>query len=390
MPSSEDLQQAAAVTRPPRHHFFGYYDKFPWDATGRYLLSLQTQFIDRPPNGADRAVIGLIDLQDNNRWRALDETTAWCWQQGTMLQWLGTASDRLIIYNQRSGDRFVSVIRDVKTGETRTLPLPVYAVTRDGKSAISVNFARLARVRPGYGYTGLPDPFEDDNEPEQDGLFSMDLTSGAHRLVVSTRQMARLNPVKSMTGAKHRLKHVQYNPDGTRFVFLHRWKLESVQWPWYTRMYTANADGSDLCFLAGDECVSHFDWKNSRQILAWAKHDQAGTRFYLFTDRTRELEVLGEGVLTEDGHCLFSPDGRWLLSDTYPDKQRMRTLILFRLSDGKRFDVGRFFAPAELDGEIRCDLHPRWSRDGKQVCFDSVHEGSRQVYVLDVAVLVGR
>ena len=52
-------------------------------------------------------------------------------------------------------------------------------------------------------------------------------------------------------------------------------------------------------------------------------------------------------------------------------------------------DIGRFFAPRELDGEIRCDLHPRWSRDGTQVCLDSVHEGTRQMYVVEVRDIVG-
>jgi Tol biopolymer transport system component len=66
----------------------------------------------------------------------------------------------------------------------------------------------------------------------------------------------------------------------------------------------------------------------------------------------------------------------------------MRTLILYRPSDGYRLDIGRFFAPRELDGEIRCDLHPRWSRDGQKICFDSVHEGHRQIYVVDVSEIV--
>jgi hypothetical protein len=37
---------------------------------------------------------------------------------------------------------------------------------------------------------------------------------------------------------------------------------------------------------------------------------------------------------------------------------------------------------------IRCDLHPRWGRDGRAVCIDSAHEGARQMYVLDVSGLV--
>jgi len=37
-----------SLTRGPRRHFFGYYDKCPWDSTGRYALALETDFADCP------------------------------------------------------------------------------------------------------------------------------------------------------------------------------------------------------------------------------------------------------------------------------------------------------------------------------------------------------
>lgn len=57
-----------AITKPPQHHFFGYYDKCPWDLSGRYILALETGFINRPPGPDDSATIGLVDLQDDNKW----------------------------------------------------------------------------------------------------------------------------------------------------------------------------------------------------------------------------------------------------------------------------------------------------------------------------------
>ena len=144
--------EAYAVTSGPKHHFFGYYDKFPWNANSRYMIGLETEFMDRPPTAEDRAVIGLIDLEDGNRWKPLAETTAWNWQQGTMLQWVGTEPERKIIYNIRAGERFGAVVQDVESGEMRELPRPVYALSRDGRQAVTPNFARTARTRPGYGY----------------------------------------------------------------------------------------------------------------------------------------------------------------------------------------------------------------------------------------------
>lgn len=55
---------------------------------------------------------------------------------------------------------------------------------------------------------------------------------------------------------------------------------------------------------------------------------------------------------------------------------------------GKRRDLGSFYAALHLSKENRCDLHPRWSRDGTLVCIDSVHENQRQMYILDVSSIV--
>lgn len=378
--------EARAVTSGPRHHFFGYYDKSPWDATGRYLLALETSFIDRPPGPTDAATIGMVDLADGSRFRPIAETHAWNWQMGTMLQWLATAPDRLIIHNDRVEGRFVSVIRDVRTGEKRVLPRPVYAVSRDGRRAVTLNFARVHRCRPGYGYCGVPDPGEHQDHPADDGIFLMDLQSGESRLIISLDQIVAFRHEASMEGVQNWFNHLLWNQDDSRFIFLHRWRRPNGSW--FTRLFTASPDGSEICCLNDHDMTSHFDWRNPRQVLAWATRRGIGDRYFLFTDRSEQIEVVGEGLFSTDGHCSYSPDGRWILTDTYPDRERKRTLILFNPQENRRVDIGRFFSPPALDGEIRCDLHPRWSRDGRQVCIDSVHEGTRQVYVIDVSDVV--
>ncbi|MBK8021213.1 MAG: hypothetical protein IPK19_07200 [Chloroflexi bacterium] len=216
--SEKHYVEALPVTSG-KHHWFGYYDKFPWDATGRYLLGLESTFVDRQPTGEERAVVGMIDLQDNNRWIPLDETLAWCWQQGTMLQWLPSAPDRKIIYNQRDGDRFVSIIRDVFTGETKTLPRPIYCVRPDGKRAVTLNFARLDRRRPGYGYPGVVDAWAHDPHPVDDGIFSMDLETGESQLIISYDLIRHNQPNDTFNEGQHWVNHLAYAPDGKRFVF---------------------------------------------------------------------------------------------------------------------------------------------------------------------------
>jgi hypothetical protein len=50
-------------------------------------------------------------------------------------------------------------------------------------------------------------------------------------------------------------------------------------------------------------------------------------------------------------------------------------------------EVGLFDCPRIYDGEIRVDLHPRFSRDFSQVCADVVIDGCRSIITMDVSSL---
>jgi hypothetical protein len=76
------------ITKGPKHHWFGYYDKLEFDPTGRYVLSNEVDFEGRSPNENDVIKVGMIDLEDGDKWIGLGESRAWGWQQGCMLQFL--------------------------------------------------------------------------------------------------------------------------------------------------------------------------------------------------------------------------------------------------------------------------------------------------------------
>lgn len=371
------------------YFFHGYYDIQPWSACGSYFLCLQTAFWNRPPEANDFAALGMIDL-DTGEFIRLEDTTAWNFQQGTMAHWLGTADGHRIIFNHRGDDRFESVVLDVHSGKRRMLPQAVAAVSHSGETALGLNFARLAVTRPGYGYAGLPDPFADEPFPEKDGIWLLRLETGERRLLVSTAQIAAEHWHSGMKGARMWFNHVLYNEDDTRFAFLVRFAPPGRRHE-HTAMFTANLDGSDLCRLIDYSLVSHYDWYGAGRILAWAGiPDRDRQHFFLIDDRAKQSEIVGRDILTEDGHCSFSPDGKWILNDTYPDVEARRALMLFNPDTEKRIDLGRFLSPPPPLNELRCDLHPCWNRAGTQISFDSTHEGWRAVYVADIADLLAR
>ena len=147
----------AVVTPSTNHHFFDYYDKRPCDSSNRLLLTTETDFVDRAPKPEDKAGIGIVEGGDARGFRRVAETYAWNFQQGAMLQWLSARGEPVFIHNDRRDGRFVAVLRTAEGHELNVLPHPVYHVSSDGCRALTLNFSRLARTRPGYGYAGVTD-----------------------------------------------------------------------------------------------------------------------------------------------------------------------------------------------------------------------------------------
>jgi len=411
----ENLPSVRAITRGPKYHWFGYYDKLQFDPTCRYVLGMEVGFQHRSPKPDDVIKIGMVDLRDGDRWTELGQSRAWCWQQGCMLQWR-PGSKNEIMWNDRQADRFVCHILDVQTGKKRTLPHPFYTISPDGRTAVAPDFRRVNQMRPGYGYAGLPDPYADKLTPKDSGIFRLDLETGKQELIISIADIAKFGRTPGdPTDAKHYFNHLLFNTDGSRFIFLHRWRAKG-QRGFGTRMLTAKPDGSDIHVVDDYGRTSHFIWRDNRHILAWAWHPSHGNAFYLYEDgtdkarpelapqgRSRRVDVVGKEVMTQNGHCSYLPgsprSGKpsdWILNDTYPDRQRRQHVYLYNVATGKKIPLGHFHSPPEYKGEWRCDTHPRFSPDGCSVVIDSPHAGNstgrltagRQMYLIDIREII--
>jgi len=377
-----------AITSGPKFHWFSYYDKLQFDPSGRYALGMEVGFEHRSPGPDDVISIGMVDLTDDDRWIGLGKSNAWCWQQGCMLQWL-PGSKNEIIFNYRQDNRFICHVLNVKIGKKRTLPHPFYTLSPDGQTAVAPDFRRIQDMRPGYGYAGLPDPYADHPAPKDSGIFLLDLETGHQKLIISIDDVAKIpNPHADFTGSKHYFNHLLFNPDGSRFIFLHRWRIKG-KGGFGTRMLTARPDGTDIRVVDDYGRTSHFIWRDTTNILAWAWHPSHGNAFYLYEDGTRKVEVVGKGIMNQNGHCSYLPSNKWILNDTYPDKERKQHVYLYNVETHKKVPLGSFYLPPQYKGEWRCDTHPRFSPDGRSVIIDSPHGGNgRQMYLIDISQIV--
>lgn len=358
-------------------YFFGYYDKSPWDSSNRYVLCLRVKDAKTSVAPLHGAEIIKIDTLNNNSYEILGKTKTWNVQQGCMLQWLGPDYSNQIIYNDYRNGKYCSVILDINTKKEKVLDMPIYSVSNDGKFALTLDFSRLHRLRPGYGYSNEEETTKDCICPNKPCIWKIDLISGEVKSVLNYTDFLRFEMRPEMNNAEHKVNHIMINPSGDRFMVLHRWKSGSRK---FTRLVTMNIDGTEMYNLSDDDMVSHCNWKNDKEILAYARKKDLGNGYYLMKDRDKDYKKMWE-VLSGDGHPSYSPNGKYVITDTYPDRARISTI--YALNDNEIKKMARVFAPFKYDNDLRCDLHPRWSRDGKNICFDSTHDGSRQLYILN-------
>ena len=403
--AKENNLPVRAITKGAKFHWFGYYDKIQFDPTNRYLLGMQVDFEMRSPTKNDVIKIGYIDLQDNDKWVEIGESRSWGWQQGCMLQWI-PGSDSKVIWNDRRGNNFLSIIKNIKTREEKIISKAVYALSPDGVHAIGTDFSRIQNYRKGYGYPGGKDPFKQQNAPKNSGIYKINLKTGKSELIISYKEISKIpNAGTDISDKWHYFNHLLVSPDGERFIFLNRWRdapipdevltnpdeYNKIRNNYTTRMFTAGMNGKNVYLLDPSGNTSHFIWKDPNHITAWTRPLGKDFGFWEYQDKSTEIKQIGKDIMSQNGHNTYLPgtNNDWILNDTYPQRDtREQIPYLFQQSTGKKIELGRFYEPKEYTGEWRCDTHPRSSNDGKLICIDSTHGGNgRQMYLIDISSL---
>ena len=377
------------LTPSNAHHFFGYYSICPWSKNQRYYVCLETEFHHRMPKKGEKAKILLLDLKEDSV-EYLFETEAWNFQQGSMLNWLPSSPNTHIIFNDLNGDIPVSRIIDIRDKTIRSLPCAISAVAHKRDLALCLNYSRLRRNRKVVSYPSRRNHLKG-HHPDNDGIFLMDLKTGEKHLIISLGQIWNSNP-KTKTIPKEDIgkriskefwfNHFELNPSDKRFFFLARYSNRIGQL--VTSMWTINIDGTDPYLLVDfGKQLSHFGWLNdsTKLIVTMKQLKRIDKSHVILEDKKGNPKILAPKKLIRDGHPAINPKGNLLATDCYPIKGK-RYVYIVDMKSEEIFTVASFENPPHIDGNIRCDPHPRWNRDGTQLSFDGLGPNGRQVYVI--------
>lgn len=389
-PISVEIEQ---ITFGPHHHFFGYIGQsktIPWNASGRYILSLQSAFHDRLPHPGEPARIVLIDTHNDNTVVPVDESRAWNIQQGTMFYWNPKAPETQFFFNDRDpGTQHVfTVLYDIeerkRVREFRydDTPFGNSGVSPNGEYFLGISYGRMDLLRKVTGYPGAFDWSRGVAAPDNDGIFIVDVAAGRKRLLISFKAMAdRLRPMRpDVDEASLYINHTLWNRDSDIIYFYMRGRRER-QSMWVNQPCTIRPDGTEFTihetFIGG-----HPEWGEGAEI--YGSDDDRQVVYDV--EQKKIIRQLGDESIFPNptGDISLSPDGKWFVNG-YPTEDRENFYSIMRLSDGEFVRTRGFSRGPYKRGAFRIDPAPRWNRTSDAILVPHwTEEDTRQLFVIRV------
>ncbi|MEM7474134.1 MAG: hypothetical protein AAF483_04020 [Planctomycetota bacterium] len=394
------------ITFGEKHHIFGYIGQcrtIPWNTSGRYILGLELDFINRMPEPEDAATVFIIDTQDNNQIIRLDKTHGWNPQQGTMFYWNPNDAENQFFFNDR----------DVKTGQVYTVLYDIQqrkrireyrfddasigngGVAYDGSVFMAINYGRLARLRLVTGYPGALDFSEQYVAPTNDGVFAVDIATGAKRLLVSYRQMEDTLKTKGMYTRHSGLfvNHTLVSRDSKRLYFFARanWtrmpdekeKGERINIP-----FTVNLDGSELT-LHKQHIGGHPEWDEGSVMIGSLQQEGQVKQIRYDINSQRIIGQLGNAEMfpKPEGDIALSPDGNWFVNGYKPSKESSENFyaVYHRPTGAFLRSPGIHKGPYSKNRDVRIDPAPRWNRTQDMILTPGLDKNNqRQMFIIEI------
>lgn len=399
----------------PRHSgcMHRFFDTSALSPSGRYLATFQLPFEDRQPEPGEAGNVRLIDLENGDN-RVVAESRAWEPQLGANVNWGG--SDHELFFNDMDTETWKPFAwkLDPLSGKKNRMEGTVYHASPDGKWLISANLPMLRKTQNGYG-VAVPKETTRRNLGlvDDDGFYLTDTATGKRRLLASIRElMTQADPPVRHEGIENCEvygAHSKFNPQGTRLMLSLRWFPErgddvwnlaevdyrALRFAWVTIPTTG---GAIHCAAGPEQFIKgghHASWcPDGDRISMNLKLRSGRMRFVSVNFDGSDLREMIDDV-RGSGHPTVHPSGH-ILTDTYLAKwnfpQYGDGTVPLRWVDIKTgYECVAVRIRTEQpcsDVALRVDPHPAWDRSWRYVVFNGYVDGTRRVFLADMAPLL--
>jgi hypothetical protein len=334
------------------HYYVGYYDIDPISPCGDYVLchkvSLKYTNYSEPEMGA----IGLLPISTTDKqFIEMGDTRALNWQLGSRLQWF---TDGTIIYNDIVDGKQCAILFNIVSKKIeRYFKRPFWAISPDSKIAVSLNFSRLLKNRPGYGYAG------ESPDGDEDLLTIFDVATDIVLFQIDINSLFNQLNFNIPNKADPYFNHVTWSPCSTKFITLFLFE-DPVSGKRFSYPVMVNCLDFSVSLFHADGLFSHHVWLDSESLLAFLQLN--GENVFAVCDEKYGWKKTLKNMPVLDGHPSIAINSKDIIVDSYPD--RLGRMFLYKGSsdNSKHLEtlaVLMNFKP--YSGAQRCDLHPRVS-----------------------------
>lgn len=350
-----------------KEYFFGYYDRSP-EYKGKVL------FHEMQPDEESVNII-VKDINANHE-TVIANTQAFNWQMGARAIWI---DEDTISYNDFDGDKYVCKWYSLSQGKIIKVfnkPLQDY---KSGNYFLGVNYQRLRSYAKEYAYYCLPELKEAEyNDYKHDGIWKVDVETGEVNLLLSIADILKFGYIDRFDDGQHFVNHIMISPNGQSFIFIHRYYIGNAR---FDRLMFY--DFKQLKILMDERIQSHYCWLDDDNIFGYGEYD--GKRSFNAINVKTGVVTKHEKLTAKhprDGHPTVY--GNWIAIDDYPNLSRMQPMIAYNYKTKEIKWLGEFYHDLKHKDYNRCDLHPRFSTDGKKIYIDTIYTSKRKLAVLNV------
>ena len=439
------MGKVICATKGPRHHLFGFHDLIAFNETGEKLLSIESEIINRPPISDEEFGVGYV-LWEKQQFIELGKTYAMNYPQGARQQWIDNA--HFIVNNKVGDHWGADIYDVAVGKKVKTIDSTCHILSLDKKIAYGINYSRLHRLGGYGYIGLPDKTINEEIPLNDGIFKTCIETNKTELIVSINEVADCDPTTSVRNGFHHYITHLVLSPDGQRIAFLHRFFLPDggirhrlmtigingenlrciacgflshFDWKDSETIYIWGRLGNSIDSLRANPIMSNpivapilgIAKKLVRSVMR-RSHSIDMSMLYIKDTDAKYVKPFALGIITADGHPMTCPtDRNYCICDTYPDSNKERCLFTYEFSSGIRRNIGIYRMSDELpdttlfdqysqglDSKIlslfspdlfsftrsglHCDLHPRWDVQGNMVAFDSIHEGSRQIYIYKI------